>query len=171
MSSAQGFYGGSLDFRHMYSIHDRRGKLPEAVTLPNTILDYISKNPQTQMFMKIIEKTNLLGKLNNVQGDFTLFVPIDGGIPEELFNCADYTAQKLVLLHSLEHSVHPDFLKSSKCMTLNTRQLGESILVENKQGRVVINQQSRVISATKVGRAIVYLIDRMILPSSNPMSF
>lgn len=179
------YQDGSLDYRQMYSIPDSRGPLPIPVVHQNTLMYGLFSDPNVSEFLKMVNKTQLPGVLNKLQGDFTLFVPVNGGIPVE-YQCAnEYLSRRIVLMHMLEHAVAFPFIQGSKSMLVNTRIPGSRLLVENYRNEpeikslggiipgeytTMINRYSTILGWKQFGRGIIYYIDKMILPESNPLT-
>ena len=171
MATSHGYFDGSYDYRQMYDIHDLRGKLPLPAVYEDTLMYALTSNPDVSEFLHLVNKTRLPATLNNLQGDFTLFVPLNGGIPDEYLNPDQYRCRQIVLQHMLEHAVPPPFINRSRAMMLYSRVPGSSMLLENNPDmNPTINRYSQVIGHKKYGRGIVYFLNRMILPDQNPLS-
>ncbi len=166
----QSYSDGSYDYKQMYTIQDRRGPLPECVANPNTIFYELFMNPALSKFRDIVNNTGLVGTLNNIQGNFTIFVPINDGIPDSYALDDSYAMRKLVLQHMLQSAVPPAFIKGSSGMLVDTRATGNQILIETRGEISMINGYSRIIGSKQVGNAFIYLIDKIIPLSSNPLS-
>lgn len=171
MATTQGFDSGSYDYRQMYDIKDLRGNLPTPIIHQDTLLYALSSNPDIAEFFHIVNKTHLTGILNNRQGNFTIFVPLNGGIPNTFRNPDRYRCRQIVLQHMLEQPVPEKFIKGSQATLLNTRVPGSSILVENWYSDLpMINRYSKILASQRIGNGIIYFIDKMILPDQNPLS-
>lgn len=173
MTSTHGYMDGSYDYKQMYTIQDLRGPLPIPEIHSNTLFGALASNPDVSYFTEMITKTQLIGVLNNKQGDFTLFVPLNSGIPQYFRDECDYKTRRLILFHMLEHAVPEPFIKGSRAMLVNTRIPGSKLLVENNpllSPIPLINRTSQVIGSQKIGNAMIYFLDRIIVPDQNPLS-
>jgi uncharacterized surface protein with fasciclin (FAS1) repeats len=167
MASAQGFTDGSYDYKHMYNIKDINGPHPIPKFNTDTILGYLHNH--NFEFAKIIESTDMAGKYNDIQADFSLFVPMI--IPEWAHTLDAYKLKQLVLYHTLEHAVAYEFLKSSGAMFVNTRLPGSRLLVENVYTQTPrINNYTQILGYKQVGNAILFFIDKTLPLDNNPIS-
>ncbi len=160
----------SFDYRQMYDMTDRRGDLPLPVVHPNSIFYELATNPQLSMFKDMVEHTGLVGVLNDPHAKFTLFAPLNTGIPPHFQHFNNYTLRRIILQHMLEKAVPLVFLTSSQGMLVNTRVPGSSLLVRNMNGATIINDFSRVVGNKIVGNCQIIFVDKIIPPDSNPLS-
>lgn len=171
MSTIHGFMDGSYDYKQMYNIQDLKGPLPKPVIYEDTILGAMAQNPDVSQFFDMVTKSRLSATLNSVQGDFTIFVPVNNGIPDCYLDSCDYKNRQIILLHMLEHAVPLAFIKGSRAMFVNTRLTGSRLLIENEIAPLpLINRSSQVLGYKLIGNGIIYFIDKMILPEDNPLS-
>ncbi len=168
----QSYSDGSYDYKQMYTIQDRKGPFPIPVVNPNTIFYELASNPDFSMFRSMVERTNLVGCMNNIQGSYTIFVPINSGIPPEYSQLNSYDVRRIVLQHMLETAIPSAFIRGSRGVQMDTRATGNQILVESNpaSGETMINRYSKIIGSKVIGRAIVYMIDRILPTSIDPLT-
>ena len=167
MATVHGFMDGACDYRQMYDIQDLRGNLPVPVIHKNTLLYAIANNPDVSDFFHILNKTQLTGTLNSMQSACTMFVPLNGGIPQEFKNPGSFECRQIVLRHMMDIPVAEAFIRGSKGVLLNTR--GSKLMLENWNSELpILNRYSQIVASQRIGRSIVYFIDRMILPDQSP---
>jgi len=168
MTTLQGFTDGSYDYRHQYDIVDWRGPLPGLTINSGSILHFLLQHPKGKAMASLIAKTQLAGFYNDPQSCFTLFVPVNlQGV-----KCMDsYTAQQLLLLHSLPFSACYSFLKSSHMMFLDTRMTGRKILLENiNTTSPTLDRCAQIVSQVQVGGSMVYFITSPLRLDGNPLA-
>jgi len=170
MATMHGYMDGSYDYKQMYNIQDLNGSLPTLVVHEDTLLHVLTNTKGVSKFKTLVENTKLPGILNSRQGDFTLFVPIDSGIPNAVMNGTQFKTRQTVLYHMLEHAVPVEFVRGSRSMMVNTRLPGSRLLIENYGQGPVINRFSKILGYQYVGGASVYFIDRILPEGSNPLS-
>ena len=159
----------SYDYTHMYNIKDLRGNLPQPVYNQGTIICALHEHRRNDC-IALIAKAGMAGIFNDKQAAFTVFVgPID---PQRLDQLDSFKAKQLVLYHTLQYSVRPSIMKSSKAMYVNTLVPGSKILVENLTTPTPqLNRCARVIGCPLIiGCATIYFIDKMLHLDSNPLS-
>lgn len=168
MTTLQGFTDGSYDYKHMYNIKDLNGPAPVPVIHGDTLLSFLASSSKYTPFMHLVEKAGLAGKLNSKQAAFTLFVPV--GMNDIATKVDMLTAKKIVLGHMLERTIPYPFILSSRMMYLDTRIQTTRILVENYGAAPILNREASIIGHSKVGNAIVYLIDNPLsIDRQNPL--
>lgn len=157
MTTLQGFTDGSYDYKQMYDIKDLHGCLPDPIIHSDTILGILQKDEKCVLFTNLIKSLPISALYNNIQGNFTLFVPLN-------INTNDisdsYKIKKLIMFHTLEKALPLNFLQSSRGMYVNTLLSGTRILIENINNQTILNGHSIIIGMKLVGNAIIYYIDR-----------
>lgn len=152
-----GFVDGSYDYRHMYSITDRKGLLPKPTIHPNTLWSVIVEHyPDYQHLVEQIPR--LVDTFNNPHTRMTVFIP--NTISNSL--CTPYTIRQFLLLHSIDRRVEPFFLQSSGMMYLNSRLATTKLIIENRPSGLFINGYSKILRSIPVGQSIIYIIDRSL---------
>jgi hypothetical protein len=163
----------SYDYSHMYNIKDLRGNLPQPVYNQGTILCTLHEKGCFSKFIDLITKAGLAGIFNDKQAGFTVFAVPDKVIDSSwLKNISMFKAKQYVLYHTLEHSVAPSFLRSSRAMYLNNRIPGSRILLENdKETGTMLNRSVRMLNhPIYAGSSVIYIIDNLLHIDSNPLS-
>jgi uncharacterized surface protein with fasciclin (FAS1) repeats len=172
MTSVQGT-DPSYNYSHMYDIKDLRGNLPTPVYNQGTILCALHQAGCFQNFIDLVTKAGLAGIFNSKQTNITVFAPND----EALSACSvkgidSFKAKQLVLYHTLEKSIPPSFLRSSKAMYLDTQVTGSRLLVENLRTPVpLINRCTHVVQCPiATVNSMIYPINKVLLMDNNPLS-
>lgn len=153
MTSQHGYMDGSLDFKQMYA--------PVITSSPvfktNTLLGFLYH--EGFPFADLIIKTNLSGRLNDIQGNFTLFVPLDCKclLEMDLLKLRD-----VVLFHLLPQKIEPEFITGSTAMFLHTMKSGSRILVENFTSDTILNKNTKIMSVHHLENSIIYFVDSVI---------
>ena len=124
----------------------------------NSIMSYIDKDPRLSNFKDLVLKAKMDSMLNDDQGDFTVFVPIDCG-------CADinpYIPREFVQNHMLNRRIPIKLLGDSPAsffINFNKKKL----LVTNVAGDLRINNSIQVFYGDIICRnGIIHLISRYI---------
>lgn len=166
MTSLQGYTDGSYDYSHQYDITDFRGRLPGLQINMGSIFHFLVNHPKGLSMANLIAKTQLAGFYNDPQASFTMFVPVQ--INDSIDS---YTAQQLVLVHSLPFAACYSFLKSSHMMFLDTRMTGRKILLENISTTTpTLDRCAQIISQVKVGKSMIYFITKPLRLDGNPLA-
>jgi hypothetical protein len=172
MAAMQGYSDGSFDYKQMYAMHDSRGSLPIPIVHPGTLMYELKTVPEFATFAALVEHTSLVGILNDPQASFTLFVPVNGGIPPEWLTANSYDIRRCVMRHMLEKPLPPQVLRGSRCMMLDTRVTGHQLLSEYQPAAdvVVLDGTSHVVAYKQIGQSVVYTLDRILPMDRNPLS-
>lgn len=182
MTTLQGYTDGSYDYRHQYEIVDFRGPIPGFQIHKGSILHFLLQHPHGKNMASLISKTQIAGFYNDPQSCFTLFVPVAIGRSSAVAIDSDidsYTAQQILLTHSLPFPACYSFLKSSRMMFLDTRLTGRKVLLENlttdtskmrPSATPTLERCSQILSQYKVGSSMVYFISNPLKLDGNPLS-
>ena len=177
-------------------IKDLRGYVEKPSTTKGSLMGLIDKNKDFSIFYYMIQLAQLEGILNDIQANFTIFIPSDTYIekkyPENIFiNMDKYTAREIVLYHILNGKITYETLLSSKGMYLDTRidpEVHATILLENYHGVLTLNNNARIItqqlSISQPGKeensdknnivlnnGIIHIIDDILIPPAFLDSF
>lgn len=164
---------GSFDLKQNYAIQDIRGPLPTPVVHPHSILGVLASNPNTTAFTTIVKKTLLAGILNDPTASFTLFAPIDSGVPSQFLDLGEYSLLKLLDTHLLIHAVPKEFMRGSKGMLVNTRATGTKLFIETRDKKTMIERYATIIGSELVnnGRSVIYYTDKILPLTRNPLAY
>ena len=163
----------SYNYTHMWDIKDLRGNLPQPVYNQGTILCALHQAGCFQNMIDLIAKAGLAGIFNSKQASITLFAPNNQALCAEFVNNIDsFKAKQIVLYHTLEKTIPPSFLRSSRMMYLDTQVPGSRLLVENGGTPVpLINGIAHVIQCPiNIGSSIIYTLNHMLHIDNNPLS-
>ena len=124
MVSLQGYHEPN-DLQYQYTPNPIRKNITKLNTSPESILGLLHDNTDFSIFYNLVIRAELYGRLNDIQANFTMFVPSNEYLllqyPPEFFeNMDQYTAREIVLFHTLNKKVSYEMLSSSQAMYLNT---------------------------------------------------
>jgi len=162
----------SHNFSHMFNMPDIRGPLPLKINCPNTLMGIITTNPDFSKFRYMVKIARLGGILNDIQADFTIFIPSDKalesaeGLGEEVFiNMDDSTARHIVLSSMLNRRITSELLADSPASYFITRDPPNRLFVSNISGKTCINTDINIIHTDIIAsNGIIHVIDNLIRP-------
>lgn len=180
----QGYTDGAYDTKQFYSIQDLRGPLPTCVANPGSIFHELINNETTTKFGSIVRDCpQLMGIFNDPTAAFTVFVPINSGIPDVVAQIADYDKQLLINQHTLSKALPWVFIQGSGGMLVDTRATGNQLFVRTEPGttstivagagpgnRFWQGGHANVVGYKNLGRSLLVAIDRVLPLSLNPLS-
>jgi hypothetical protein len=157
MASIHGYTDGSYDYKHMYSIPDRRGPLPELVYRPGSLLAYLDEIQHP--FLPVLMKTStLVGRLNDPRFSGTIIIP-------RLFDSIQWDSlglcERMNRIQQLIANVYlsDTFLQGSHGQTIPTRRHGMRWFVElESDGILRINQIAQVESTHSLGHHTLQIL-------------
>lgn len=163
----------NYNFTHMYSFVDRRLNDREEVYLPNkdTLYSYIC-NPEFSKFKKILEKAKMISQLNNIQANFTVFVPDDDSlkdIPDEYFSNMDIgTAKQIVNASIIVKKINGELIQSSPVAYYYTLNPKMRMYITNIGGITIINNRTRITEYDiTLTNGIIHKISDLIIPNED----
>jgi uncharacterized surface protein with fasciclin (FAS1) repeats len=154
----------------MYDFVDYRNLNETKICLDKeSIFGYIYSNPNTSKFRKIIEKAMFSGQLNDIQGNFTIFIPEDKylkHIPEDFFKNMDTSFAKEILYSSiLNGKINKEILTFSPVSFFNTKNPVMKLYVTNISNKTKLNNTSDVIEFDiNKNNGIIHLINNILIP-------
>ena len=164
----------SYNFTHMYSFTDYRSdKVPEVCINKNSIYAIIHGNPVFSIFRTIVERANMIGLLNDIQAQISVFVPVDSGlshIPKEYFNTMDIgLAKQIVKASCLQACLDKKILTSSPVAYYYTLNPDMRMYVTNIGGITNLNGNcAKVVKFDmKACNGIVHVIEGFIAPNQD----
>ena len=159
----------SMNFTHMFKFNDINGNLPRKCYSKNSIMDIINYHPDFTKFTYIVKLANMDQILNNIQANFTLFVPSDSSIknlPNDIFiNMDQGEARTIVQSLLLDYRIPSELLKDSPVAYFNTLSPQNRLFVTNINGNTNLNNKTNVIFFDIIAKnGIIHVIDKLIQP-------
>ena len=161
----------NYNFTHMYNFNDYRNLGDNKIcNNKNSIFGYIYNSPNTLKFKKIIEKANLIGQLNEIQANFTIFVVEDKYLehfPNSFFDDMDIgLAKDIINCSLLNRKINKDILISSPISYYSTKNSQIKILVTNISNKTKLNNSIEVIKFDlNLDNGLIHFVDNLILPN------
>ncbi len=164
----------SLDYTHMYIFNDYRNlsNKHKVCTNPDSILGFIYNNPKFSKFFKITERAMMVGQLNNIQANFTIFIPSNDSlqhIPDEFLNTMDDgMAKQIVSASILDRKIDKLLLTRSPVSYFHTKNPEMRMYITNIRGKTEINGMANVIEwDIERSNGIIHIIDTLLVPNEN----
>ena len=161
-----------LNFTHMFNMTDRRGQLPIDVTCPNSILYILENEPDFSLFLSLVKRADLQGIFNNLQADFTVFVPSNKmlllqGIDQGYFvNFDKNKANNIVRALTINKRLPSEVLESTPAMYLYCiDKINRLFVTTDKMKNIRLNNDVNVIFKDMLAKnGIIQVIDGLIDP-------
>lgn len=164
----------SYNYTHMWSFPDLRGPEEKHVlaTRPDSMFNFLYKNPEFSKFTKIIQKALMAGQYDNYDANFTLFAPKDESlksVPQEFFDNMDTgLAKQIVDASTLPRKIDKKALISSPVSYIVTRDSTYRMYVTNISGKTRINNLAEVVEYDNMlNGGIIHVVDNLIMPMTN----
>ena len=144
-----GPYREATNYTHMFDFVNMVGTPTPFTGCSGSILNELSKDPDTQGFYKLIQKARMEKILNQPQADFTLFVPLDSDNKEldlSYYDNIDISdAQNLLKSAMLPRRITKDILINSPCLEYITKAPPKKLLITNISGKTMIDNNSQIV--------------------------
>lgn len=168
----------SYNFTHMTSFVDYNGKKPKTCTTKGSIYDFLYHNPNFSRFRGIVELCSMQGQLDDVQANFTLFIPSDNflrHLPESFFTrMDDGLAHQILKSSTMNRRINKELVMSSPCSYFNTigKHPTTKMYVTNINGNTTINESVRVVKYDIIlNNGIIHVVDGLIMPDMEMCMF
>lgn len=158
----------SYDLKFMYHIPVSKPEiLPKFY--PNSLTDVINTHKDFRKFKYILNLSGMEQYYNDLQSEFTIFVPSDvaiSNIPEEIFlNMDKSTARAIVKTSTLKRRIPSELLEDSPASYFETTDPVNRIFISNISGRTMINNCINVVHKDMMAEnGIIHVIDKLIEP-------
>lgn len=164
--------GQPLNFLHMSDFTDYRGKPKKPCLTKGSISDYIYKHNEYSLFRGIIEKANMVGLLDDIEANCTLFVPQDKDLKhtsKEWFNTMDDgLARQIVNASIVNRSIDKYLITSSPVSYFYTRNSQMRMYVTNINRKTQINNCMIITKYDiKLTNGLIHEINGIIVPSDD----
>lgn len=159
----------SYNFTHMFDMGDLRGCPKNKPRCENSLMFLIDNNPDFSKFRYMVNLAKMDDLLDNIQADFTLFVPSDmfmNKIDDSVFVNMDIAeARHIVKSSMLDRKITSDLLSCSSAAFFNTKDPPNRLFISNVSGKLYINNDVNIIKAdVKANNGIIHVIDKLLLP-------
>ncbi len=161
----------SLNFTHMWSHTDLRGPLPKAQACGNTLLGALENNPDFSSFRKIVALAKMEDIFNNIQANFTVFVPSDtflsDKIKKEIDNMDLLKARQIIKASSLDNKISSESFIGRQSLSLVTRDRSNRIRVNSNNDETFLNETIKVVDYDLIlENGIIHTVSKHIVPYS-----
>jgi len=160
----------SLDNSHMYSFTDLRKciKGPKQYC-KGSIMDIINSNADFSKFAYIIKLARLDNVLNDIQANFTIFVPSNrmiNDISEGVFTNLDISsARQIVLTSIIKYRIPSSLLSDSPASYFITMNPVEKLFITNMNNIIYINNCISVVHTDiEATNGLIHIVDKLIWP-------
>lgn len=164
----------SYNFTHMYDFEDlRTTKKPIPCVTQGSMYDFLYKNKSKfSKFLTILERSGMIGQLNNIEANFTLFVPDDrylSHIPDEFFTYMDNgLAKQIFHSSSIIRKLDKKLLTSSPVAYYITQNPQMRMYVTNISGKTVLNNCATVRHFDiELNNGYIHVIDNVLAPNDD----
>ena len=164
-------YSMAMDFTHMYSVRDLRGKFPTKEPCPGTIWAMLVSDPRFTRFRYIVEKAGMQSFFNDPLANYTVFVAADSSLNkyEDVISNMDTLTCRRTLQNSVVRRRLPsEVLKDSPMYYLYTFPSGystERINIQNLEGKTLVNGGTCVLEwDILLKNGIVHIVDGLLVP-------
>lgn len=163
-------YSESRDSKFMYDLLDLRGPKPSPTIRENTIYDFLLKNKHKfSKFIHILKVSEMENLFNDIEFDKTLFLPINEGIPDEIYNNMDKNlAINIIKFSCLNRKIDKNIMKRSPYVYMMTNyRYSPRLLVTNMNDITELNGESNIIYYDlNFKNGMIHIIDKILIPSS-----
>lgn len=159
------------NYTHAFDFTDLRGKLPQKVPCENSLLDYITRNPDYSIFLYLVKISNQEAFLNNLQAQFTLFVPSNEYLQKKFnrnifTNMDPGTAYSIVKSSLLKYRMSSEVLEDSPQAYFYTMSEENRLMITNISGKTYINGNIEIIKKDIVCKnGIIHITDGLFIPN------
>lgn len=161
----------SLNYTHMSSFVDYRGKTVQPCITKGSIYEYIYKNNNMTRIKQIIDHAKFIGQLNDEQADFTCFFPTDQFINEH-FNhnyfddMDDSLARGILNCSMVNRKIDRKLIMSSPVAYYITKNPQMRMYTTNINNQTILNNRAKIITYDlKFNNGIIHIIDNLLIPT------
>ena len=159
----------SVNFTHMFDFNDINGNLPVKTYSKNSIMDIIYHHPDFTKFCYIIKLANMDSILDNIQSNFTLFIPSDTSIKylsNDIFTNMDQGDAKNIIKSSLlDYRIPKELIVDSPAAYFNTLSSQNRLFVTNINKNTKLNNTLNIIHFDIIcSNGILHVVDKLIKP-------
>lgn len=161
----------SLVNSHMYDMVDLRKCINEPKKYSKgSIMNIIDNNKDFTRFAYIIKLARLDGVLNDIQANFTVFVPSDkmiNNISEGVFTNLDISnSRQIVLASILKHKITSELLSYNPSNYFITMNPTEKLFITNINNVTYISNKIKIIiKDIQATNGLIHVVDQLIWPT------
>lgn len=144
---------------------------PDKVINIHSIAGRLLSNPDFSFFLKIVEKSMFLPKLECIQANFTLFVPSNKAISQkyETPDIQQGLAYNIVRGMMLHNRIGSDLFTCVPIKQLTTLHSSHNLTFTNRGDTTMINNKVKILMPDlKCSNGIIHVVDDIIFPSYQP---
>lgn len=153
-------------FDNEYCKNNKKEQLPK-----RSLMDILDKNNEFSMFSKIIRKSGLDNKLNDLSYIYTLFVTpnnklLTNNITNKIIDNMDIgTCKKIGLFSMLNNTIDQELLQYSPSGIFPTLDRNNNLKVYTKSKRTRIKENVNIIHYNYLAtNGIIHVIDNLLIP-------
>lgn len=168
---SMGPYTQAFDMRHMYDFVDLRKKNPTKCSFDdNSLLGILHNTPDFSIFLSLVDKAQVAGKLSQEQADYTLFVPSDAELRKKysdnyLKNIDKGTATQIIAFSTMNRKIDKKLLQSSPVSTFPTTNRSNTLSVSTVSGITMLQNTIQVIHWNHLAdNGLIHVIDDFLIP-------
>lgn len=172
--TSSGPYSQSYNFTHMFDFTDLKGNPQKRIPNKNSLLDIIEKNKDFSNFYYMLKKCEYDEIFNDIQANFTVFVPSDkfmklNNISESIFTNMDLLTSRSIVRNSmLNNRIPSEVLTDSPSAYYYSIDKNNRLFITNINNKTTINNNIKVIYKDILAtNGIIHVIDNLIIPYIN----
>lgn len=157
----------SQNYTHMFDIPDLRGPLPKEVLCPGSLADIIDKTPELSAFNFILRRSGFLPRYNELQANFTLFLPSDAYIKDVNFikNMDIGTAISIVRNCTVDNIITKDVIQENPYFEIITHNDPNNLSLQTISGITQICPHINFVKYNiRAKNGMIHIVDKLIVP-------
>jgi hypothetical protein len=162
------------DMSHMYNFTDYRSPIPERgkiCTEKNSLYGFIS-DPKYSKFKRIVDRAGYASNMNDIQAQFTLFVPSDdvlSDIPYDYFEFMDDgLARQIINASTIQRPISKKWLISSPVCYFYTKNPKMRMYITNIGGITNVNNCAKVLEYDIMCvNGIIHTVSNIVAPNED----
>lgn len=168
-----GPYTPVTDYTHMYSFVDYRSSTkPQICINKGSLYGFLKTTPGFSKFLKLVETAKMYAQINEIEADFTMFVPSDNflqHLPPDYFDkMDDGLARQIFDASVLNRRIPKNLVVSSPVCYYTTRNPKMRMYMTNIGGRTQINNCVKVVKYDiLLNNGIIHVVDGLIVPNED----
>ena len=155
------------NFTHMFDLVDLRShnQCDKYLYSIDGLLHYIHNCSLFLKFSHILKISKMEEILNDLSSSYTIFIPIDNFIDDEIFSEMDVSlARHIVKSSLLDNKIHSALIKSDNVSYFNTKNNYNKLLISNIDDNIFINNALLIQKDIVTKNGIIHITDQLINP-------
>lgn len=163
----------STNYSHMYDFQDLSNpERPQICLNKGSLYHFLVKHPDFTRFSEIIRRAKMDGQLNELEADFTLFIPSDNylqHIPNEYFEkMDDGLARQILNSSTMRRKIDKYLITSSPVAYYSTLDPRMRMYVTNISGVTRINNCASIVKyGLNFSNGTIHVVDNLIAPNED----